>query len=271
MYKKIFNNLVELEAFENSSFFYWNDPYISQNLLRNHLQENQDSASRNFKFMHESVLFMQELFKNYDVKDYIDFGCGPGLYCNLLKTDDLNITGVDLSERSIAYAKSINSNINYKVGNYLEFKEKDKYDFASLIYCDYGSLNKNDRIKLLNNIYGSLKENGYFLLDVFSLEKFLKFKERKTWIMHKSNSFWSEESNLEIINDEIYPNFISLNQSLIITEDIKSINRWYQYFSLDMIKEELEVAGFKLIETYSSVKGDSYTEDSDTIALLVMK
>ncbi|HZJ87007.1 MAG TPA: hypothetical protein VFC75_02170, partial [Erysipelothrix sp.] len=81
MYSNLKNVLTTRHLFEDSNNKYWDDPYISKNLLALHLEQYGDNASRNFKFLDESFVFINKLMLKNNLKSVIDFGCGPGLYC----------------------------------------------------------------------------------------------------------------------------------------------------------------------------------------------
>lgn len=258
--------------FERSNNLYWDDPYISKNLLNAHLSEHLDSASRNFSFMKASIKFMNGILKDYDVQTICDYGCGPGLYTKKLSELGYTVTGIDFSKRSIDFAKTQDSQTQYRCENYLNTQDIALYDFASLIYCDYGSLSQKNRALLLKNIHRSLKQDGLFLLDVFSVNKFMCFQEEKSFILHEKESFWYEKEHLELFLKQSFENYITLKKTVVIAEEeTKVINRWYQYFTKDMIEKECEEAGFEVLEIYCDVKGSPLETSSETMALLLQK
>ena len=62
----------------------WNDDHISKQMLRFHLDQNTDLASRKIAFIDESVAWMAERFHIGPGARIADFGCGPGLYASRL-------------------------------------------------------------------------------------------------------------------------------------------------------------------------------------------
>lgn len=276
MYKKLQGLLHVNHLFEASDNAYWDDPYISKNLLNSHLSAYLDSASRNFKFMDASIEFMKSIFEDLKVENICDFGCGPGLYCEAFSKMGLDVSGIDFSSRSIEYAKTSaqekNFNIHYRNENYLEIQDESVFDFATLIYCDYGSLSKENRIKLLKNIHRSLKDGGHFLMDVFTVHKFMNIKPYKTVIEHDSKSFWYPKEHIEIAIAETYENFVALDKHVLISEaSSKVIHRWYQYFTVEMLREEVVEAGFEVVSLYDDLKGSTLSQESDTLAILLKK
>lgn len=271
MYQEIKKLLKTKELFESSDNRYWDDPYISKNLLQAHLSLHSDNASRNQDFIDQSLLYIESILKEHKLHKIIDYGCGPGLYTKILADKGYEVTGIDFSKRSIDYAIEQSSKVNYRYENYLETKDFELYDFASLIYCDYGSLNDDNRKLLLSNIYNSLKPGAYFLMDAFTVEKFLNFKEQKTFSL-KDKSFWLDQEHLEIIYDQTFTNFVSLEKLILIYDTKhKVINRWYQHFTKESLELELTNANFNIISHFKNLKGEKYDLSSETVAFLVQK
>lgn len=95
-------------------------------------------------------------------KRVLDIGCGMGQHAmQYSKQGALSVTGIDISEKMLGFAKEHNSaeNITYKR---LPFEELDsldeKYDvITSSLAFDY----VEDFGKLMKTIYSMLEENGY--------------------------------------------------------------------------------------------------------------
>lgn len=276
MFIELMLKLQKPEEFKQPEKMFWKDPHIAKYLLEAHLDPNNEGASRNPNFIDQSVDFIKMIATKKGDHKIIDYGCGPGLYCERLAKRGYVVTGVDFSENSIKYAKdSVKDkglDINYRNENYLYLADENKYDFATLIYCDYGALAPNDRKKLLQNVYRSLKKGGRFLLDVFTEYKYNVFFESNNWYLRDEGGFWSPESYIELTQNLKYGGYISLEQTTIITKQKTEVYYiWNQYFTKEMILGELEEAGFTLISIYNDVTGEEYKEGNDTIALLLEK
>jgi 2-polyprenyl-3-methyl-5-hydroxy-6-metoxy-1,4-benzoquinol methylase len=91
--------------FEPGEPSFWDDPHISKGMLAAHLDPESDAASRRHVTIDkdvENLLSSGFLKPGYRV---LDLGCGPGLYCSRLARKGLKMTGVDISERSLDYAR----------------------------------------------------------------------------------------------------------------------------------------------------------------------
>lgn len=267
----------EPKQYEKSEREFWLDPYISKQLLKAHLDQTNDGASRKLSVIDRSVDWLNEVVPAVDFKKVIDLGCGPGLYAERLAKKGYEVTAIDFSKNSIDYARSVakeqNLAIDYRCESYLSWKEQDQYDLALLIYCDYGALSSEDRKLLLKNIHASLKKGGKLVLDVFSLQRLTDFQSENSWKLYESDSFWSSGKHAVISRNKRYDHGITLEQTILLKEDdtVENFNIWHQYFDLHKIISELEGASFEITAYYADVCGNEYTEQSETICVIVEK
>lgn len=255
---------------------FWDDDYISMQMLDAHLNPTFDGASRNLEFIEKSVSWIGKVMPPERYSAILDIGCGPGLYTERYAKMGYAVTGVDISPRSIAYAqessKKKNLPIHYICQDYLRLSLGEKYDLATMIYCDYGALSTSDRIALLRLIHQHLKPGGKLLLDVFSLSQFYTFRESQTWNAFSGGGFWSPEKHITLDRTCKYPNNVTLKQTSVITnENVRTYYIWDTYFSKSTLGEEMVNTGFKICEYYSDVAGNAYSEQSPTLAILVEK
>ncbi|HGS9412614.1 class I SAM-dependent methyltransferase, partial [Clostridioides difficile] len=176
MLNKLCMYLERPELYKQSEINFWDDEYISKQLLKAHLDTNFEGASRNFNFIEDSVNWIVTVANPANYPKLLDLGCGPGLYAEKFAQKGYKVTGIDFSKRSINYAqnrnKETNLNINYLFQSYLNMNYNEEFDLATLIYCDYGALSTENRRLLMEKIYDSLKPGGKLILDVFTINKY---------------------------------------------------------------------------------------------------
>ena len=276
MYAKIVKYLACPPIYAPSDISIWNDEHISKQMLLAHLNPDYEGASRKLSFIEDSVAWIKEIMPCQEYPALLDVGCGPGLYAERFCQAGYQVTGIDYSRRSIAYASSSAKkqglNITYVCQDYLKMDCENVFACATFIYCDYGVLSTENRSLILQNIYRSLKKGGKLLLDVFSLEMFHDFQEAQTWQVCADGGFWSPEKHLLISGQYKYQQHVTLEKTTIITEEsIRTCNIWNTCFSLESLLEEVQAAGFKMFELFGDVAGQSYTTDRRTIAILLEK
>lgn len=166
---QLFSLLQKPALWQRSCEPFWDDEHISKGMLEAHLNPEWDAASRRHSYIDCSVKWFGSIIPAGS--RILDLGCGPGLYTKRLSDSGYDVTGIDWSRRSIAYAKEQDSKTEYIYLDYLKMNYSEAFDAITLIYCDYGALIPDERKMLLSKIHRALKPNGLFIFDVFTERK----------------------------------------------------------------------------------------------------
>ncbi len=255
----------------------WTNEHTSKKMLEYHLNESIDVASRNKSFINRSVDWIVTRFGVNKKTAIADFGCGPGLYSSALSKRGARVTGIDFSENSIKYARSIANqrklDINYVVANYLEYKTDETFDLIMMIMCDFCALSPEQRAHMLAKFRALLKPGGALLLDVYSLEAFDKIEESATYEFNQMNGFWSPDDYYCFVNRYKYDKEkVSLDKySIIEKSKVRVVYNWLQYYSEASLRDEFKKAGFEIEETFSDVAGTKLSVDSSEMAVIARK
>lgn len=249
---------------------FWNDPHISKGMLEAHLNPQVDAATRRHEFLDQSVQWISKIAPPAQYKSLLDLGCGPGLYAERFLKAGYSVTGVDFSERSIAYAKEQahlkNSAIEYHYQNYLTIDYTDQFDVITLIYCDYAVMPVEDRLFLLGRVYQALKPNGKFIVDVFTPS--MRKNESHTWQFCEEGGFWCEKPHicLESVYQYEDEDATELRQCVVLTnEAISCYNIWDHFFTKEKLLSEIQTAGFSSYGFYGDVAGREFSDQGETI------
>lgn len=250
--------------FEKSTCNIWTDPYIQQQMLKEHLNPISDGASRKHESISKIINFVKTQSKHES--RLLDLGCGPGLYTNLFKEKGYRVTGIDFNKASIQYARKQNSDIRYIEGDYIKNYPEGKFDTVILIYCDFGTHSDDDRDKLLENIYNSLDEGGVFIFDVFT-EGLVKDKtEGKEWHHAPNGGFWSGEEYL-LLNQIFHykeNRAFATQYNLLSKAKTKHFIVWDRYYSENEITFILQKTGFRKVTIHKNIlDGNNFTSDSE--------
>jgi SAM-dependent methyltransferase len=279
--QKIISQLIRLQQkpdpFTPGEALFWDDPHISSQMLKAHLNPEIDAASRQPETIDRSVKWLMKLLGLKTGDTILDLGCGPGLYASRFACAGLQVTGVDYSRRSIEYAKSYAEenklDIRYHYQNYLELKDENQYEAAFLIYGDLCPLNPEQRSTLLRNIHRALKPGGWFVLDVTTRQCRKKHGAKNNWYGLESG-FWKPGPHLVLEEGFDYPEqSIWLDQYTVVEADgnVSVYRNWFQDYTPESIAAELSQAGFSVENLWGDLTGLPYSPDSEWIGVITHK
>jgi len=251
---------------------FWDDEHISKQMLAYHLNPYNEPASRNHAFIQESVNWISRLANDPKGKYLLDLGCGPGIYAERFNEKGFIVTGIDFSKRSVEYAKasaaSNEKQITYLYQDYLEIDYENQFDIITLIYCDFGVLNPENRHTLLCKIKKALRPGGILILDGATDKQYAALVENQT-VEYCDGGFWSADPYICIQRYCHYAETCNhLDQYIVISDDTcRCFNIWNQSYDSISLGRELTRAGFKDLHFYDDVCGKSLSDDSNTICV----
>ena len=252
----------------------WTDPHTSGEMLKLHLDEEIDVSSRRVSFIESSVAWLVKSFELGPGRRVIDFGCGPGLYTSRLARCGAEVTGIDFSANSIAYAKAEAANagqrIAYVQANYLEYEPAGPFDLITMIMCDFCALSPEQRSELLRKYARNLSERGRLVLDVYSLADFDQIEEGVVLEENLLNGFWSPSPYFGIRASFRYDDeAVTLDKYTIIEERRHwTVFNWLQHFSLDSLERELNAHGLAVDSVLGDVAGHGFDAAATEFAIV---
>ncbi len=153
----------------------WHEPGFSARMLKEHLSQHHDRASRRFATVDAHVEWIDShLLRNAPVR-VLDLGCGPGLYSSRLARKGHACTGIDYSPASIAhareYAKTEKLDCSYveadlRIADYGPGQgPSTKSGLALLIYGELNVFRPTDAETILRNVWAALSPGGLFVVE----------------------------------------------------------------------------------------------------------
>jgi SAM-dependent methyltransferase len=171
----------------------WDEPGFSRRMLREHLTQSHDLASRRSEkidahvdWIHRDVLFGSPA-------KILDLGCGPGLYASRLARRGHRCVGIDFSPASVEYAKehagSENLACDYIHADIRSAEYGSGYGLVMLIFGEFNVFKPAAAARILRKAYNALEEGGILLLEAHTDEAIREFGLRPA-------SWYSAESGL---------------------------------------------------------------------------
>lgn len=260
--------------FSRTPELFWDDPYIATQMLAAHLDPNTDTASRKPETIAAAVAWIAAQLHLGPGTDLIDLGCGPGLYAQRFAGLGCRVSGVDISNNSLAYARRQATAdglvIDYRRQNYLELDDPNAYDVAILIYYDLGALTDPERDALLLRIAAALKPGGAFVFDVTTRRYHPNEPPASTW-SYAPGGFWRPNPYLQFQQSFNYPEPGAwLDQYRILSEDgcLATYHLWERYYTLDGIRAALSQAGLTIAGVWSDLTGSPYQSATPSLGII---
>jgi len=154
----------------------WSDPDFSARMLREHLSQEHDAASRRSEKIEKQVAWIHgEILAGRPTK-VLDLGCGPGLaecstfrYASRLARMGHECLGIDYSPASIAYAREQ----AHREGLRCTYTQEDirtaeygaGYGLAMLIFGEFNVFTPADARRILDKAHRALLPGGLLLLE----------------------------------------------------------------------------------------------------------
>jgi SAM-dependent methyltransferase len=219
--------------------------------------------------LNEASLFIDNLchfLKIPENAEILDLACGKGRHSFSLSKKGYRVTGVDLSEQSINYAKKLESkNLNFFIHDMRMPLKSLSFDYVMNIFSSFGYFEtEQEHLDTLININKSLKNEGILIIDFLNIKKVLK------------NIVPIEEKTIDNILFKIQRKTVDsfLLKKIEIQHQTKILNFEEKVMMLDLAKFELwiEKSNFKLIHVLVNYNLEKYDESaSDRLILIAQK
>lgn len=156
----------------------WNEPGFSERMLKEHLTQEHDAASRRLEKIEQHITWIHEQANQGQPGRLLDLGCGPGLYASRLARLGYQVTGIDYSPASIAYAQAQAVEQGQEIRYILaDIRQADydagdggAYDCAMQVFGESNVFKPADLRKILHKIHTALRPGGRLILEVHTYE-----------------------------------------------------------------------------------------------------
>jgi 8-oxo-dGTP pyrophosphatase MutT (NUDIX family)/SAM-dependent methyltransferase len=254
----------------------WNEPGFSQRMLREHLSQEHDAASRRSTIIDRQVAWIDQVVLGGKPSKILDLGCGPGLYASRLVKLGHTCTGIDYGPASIRYARETASQngltITYNEGDLRQADYGEGFDLVMLIYGEFNVFCRQDANLILAKAWEALKPFASLLLEAHTFEAVRGIgTEPGSWSAAPSGLF-SDRPHL-LLEEGFWDDtqqaatrryFVVDGESGKLTRHAAS----YQAYSNDGYRSLLEENGFGKIIFYPSLTG---FEEEATQNLMVIQ
>ncbi len=257
----------------------WHDPDFSRRMLREHLSQAHDAASRRTIIIDEHVEWIQREVLHDRASRVLDLGCGPGLYSSRLAQRGHTCVGIDFSPASIEYAREVAQSqqlaCEYRLADLRQAEYGTGYDLAMFIFGELNPFRPAEAQRILSKAYATLNEGGRLLLEVSMFAAVQRQgHQRATWYtleqglfsdrphMCLFESFWHEAQAVAI--ERFY--IIDAETGEVTQHSISS-----QAYTDEQYRQLVQSAGFTDLTFYPSLIGQPDERQKDFITIVAQK
>ncbi|HRF46919.1 MAG TPA: class I SAM-dependent methyltransferase [Anaerolineales bacterium] len=172
----------------------WNEPGFSRRMLREHLTQDHDAASRRTGTIERHVDFIHTTLLKGRPGRVLDLGCGPGLYSNRLARLGHTCFGIDFSPASIGYARETAAAeglaCTYREADLRTAEFEPEVDTALFLFGECNVFRPAELRDILARAAQALKPGGHLLLEPSTPEAITRIGQQPaTWSAHNEGLF----------------------------------------------------------------------------------
>lgn len=213
----------------------------------------------------EARQFMDRLTKYLEVTEdlsVLDVACGRGRHAIYLNKKGFNVTGIDLSEKSIAIAnESANDRLRFFVRDMRE-PLKHKYDLILNLFTSFGYFDSDEEnTRAISHLANALNPGGRLVID------FLNSKKAATKLVnHNTKHCNGIDFQIKRKFEEGY--FIK-SIDFEVDEKLHHYEEKVKALTLSDFHECMEAAGLKILETFGDYSLNSFDARSSERLILI--
>ena len=242
----------------------WDDPDFSERMLREHLSQVHDAASRTMERIDQQVAWIQNQLLPHAPAKVLDLGCGPGLYTERLAALGHICTGIDFSPASIEYARQQAAdkqlNVEYHLENILTADFGENFDLVMFIFGEFNTFRQPDALFLLQKARGALKKEGSLLIEAHPFSAIYNESERTATWQTRTSGLYSEKPYLSLQENIWQESSQTLTTRYYVvdaeTGEITRHAQTLQAYADEAYERLFKSAGFTKITRFASLIGE---------------
>lgn len=253
----------------------WNDPAFSARMLREHLTQEHDAASRRAKIIKKHIKWIHNFVLAKTASRILDLGCGPGLYCAELATLGHVCHGIDFSPASIDYAvKNAPESCTYTLGDLRAVEFPSGFGLAQFLFGEFNVFSRSHARSILQKAHAALAPGGQILLELQTFDAVEQMgNQPPTWYTSPGGLF-SDNPHLCLMESFWDEAEAAATERYILLEDGQPITRYASTtlaYTEEDIAKLLTETGFTDIEFHASLTGETSESPEDFLVVIARR
>ena len=201
----------------------------------------------------------------------LDLCCGPGRHSVEFARRGFHVTGVDRSpfllDRAREHAAQSGVSIELVQEDMRNFVRPASFDLACSLFTSFGYFeDEQDNLRVLRNLYLSLKESGVLVVEVLG-------KERLARVWKDTMCTELEDGSLMFQRPQIRDDWTRIRSEWTLVKDGRARSFTFEHtvYSGRELKDGLLNCGFKHVQLFGDQQGSPYGLDAQRLIAVARK
>ncbi|MDH3591293.1 MAG: class I SAM-dependent methyltransferase [Planctomycetota bacterium] len=251
----------------------WHEPGFSERMLREHLSQEHDRASRRLEVIDRHVAWLHETVGVGRAGRVLDLGCGPGLYTERLAQRGHTCVGIDFSPASIAHAharaESESLACEYRHADLRHADYGAGFDLVLLTFGELNTFPEDDARTILAGARRALAPEGRLVLEVHTEAAVRRIGASPPVWRTARNSVFSDRPHLWLRECAWHEPERAATERYFVAEppatDVATYVCTTQAYADDEYRAMLRDAGFTRVSIHASLAGAHAASESGLV------
>ena len=258
----------------------WNDPGFSTRMLKEHLNQSHDLASRRFEKIDRHVTWIHQTVLARCPTRVLDLACGPGLYTSRLAKLGCRCVGIDYGPAAVEYAENTAEReslaCTYALRDVRQAEFGVGFGLVMMLSGQFNVFPRGDARGLLAKARAALQPEGVILLEPQRYQTVeANGTKRPSWQAHGRPTIFSDRPHLVLTESFWHDDpgtateryYVIDPETGCITPHALST----EAYSDQEYQQILAEAGFRSIEIVPSLIGTEDNDDPWNLAIVARK
>ena len=215
----------------------------------------------------EALAFIRKLLNHLEVSEdvqILDLACGSGRHTRSVTALGYQVTGMDLSEESIAMARQQSPGIQYEVGDMRSFDLGRRFGMVMNLFTSFGYFDDvAENAKALGCVARHLFKDGIFVLDYFNATQVVSNLIPKEYIVREGVEFH--------IRREVRNRHICKRIEVVDGNHRELHEEKVQLFSREDVEAMMIQAGLQPKECFGDYELNAFNQNSPRMIIVAEK
>ena len=254
----------------------WNEPEFSERMLREHLSQDYDLASRRAAIVDKHIEWIHHHLLDEKPSRILDLGCGPGLYSSRLARLAHRCTGIDFSPASIRHATEQAAReelpCTYIHDDIRSADYGTAYGLVMFVFGEFNVFRPADAETILQKAHAALIPGGILLLEPHRFSAVEKIGAQPSSWHTAETGLFSPAPHLCLQENLWNPTAKTATTRFFVvdaaTRAVRQMTQTMQAYADDEYRRMLEQAGFISVEFLPSFEA---SDDNCRDSLMLIK